>query len=513
MRVAALARSWFALSVLCLGVLAVYVSETSVAIALEDIAGTFGASMTATAWVATIYVLMVGTFVPLAPTIGERFGYKRTFLFAYALFIVGSATSGCAPNLPTLLIGRAIQGSGGSLLAPCVMRLVSSIVPEEKLDSAMGVIAACAGAGVAIGPTLAGYLLDTYNWHSIFWVNVLLGLIILPMGQMLLCETDQIRQITFDWWGFVLIAVTSSSLLLALANGNAAWNTGGWTSPFILTAFGVFIASGSFLLLREQTFSAPAIHLRLMKSPSFFLPSISIFVVGFGLLGTGFILPIFMQKYLGYSKLTSGLTFGPGGIAMFFISFYIARICRRIGAFVCLVPGFLITCLAYWIGMKISLQSDCFTMTLISLFRGVGMGLLISPLVTLSVNSLPLEERGYGAALIMFMYQLGMSVGVALFQTITVRRTIFHTAILSQSTNPDSARYEQVFSRIRDAIVERGSAMPGFIDGQSQTLIANHLQKVAMAAAVCDVITIALWFTLGVTGMLILYKAYEKLVK
>jgi len=493
--------------------MAVYVSETSVAIALEDIAGTFGASMTATAWVATIYVLMVGTFVPLAPTIGERFGYKKTFLFAYALFVIGSAISGFSSDLLVLLIGRSIQGAGGSLLAPCVMRLAASIFPKEKLDSAMGAIAACAGAGVAIGPTLAGYLLDNYNWHSIFWVNVLLGLIILPMGQMLLEEAGRPKEMTFDWWGFLLIAVTSSSLLIALANGNAAWNTGGWTSPFMLVTFSIFVASFAFLILRERTFCAPAMHLGIFKSPDFFMPSICIFVVGFGLLGTGFILPIFMQKYLGYSKLSSGLTFGPGGVAMFFISLYIARICRRLGAFTCLIPGFLITCFAYWIGMKISLQSDFFTMTLISLFRGIGMGLLLTPLITLSINSLSIEERGYGAAMMMFMYQLGMSVGVALFQTIIIRRTIFHTAILSQAANPESACFQKVYGGIRDAIVQRGSAIPGFIDGQAKTLIANHLKNVAMAAAVCDVITIAFWFTLGVTALLIIYKVCEKLVK
>lgn len=506
------ARSYLGLSVFCVAVLAIYVSETSVAIALEDISGTFGASISATAWVATIYVLMVGTFVPLAPTIGEWLGYKRLFMWAYCLFAVGSIISGLSVNLGMLLLGRSIQGMGGSCIAPCVMRLTARIFPKEKIDSAMGMIAGCAGAGIAVGPTLAGFLLDNFNWHSIFWVNVFLGVLILPLAHYLLQESEKPCSVVFDWIGILLIAMTSSGLLLALANGNAAWNTNGWTSTFILSCFAVFGLGLVALLIREKTFAFPAIKLDLFKSANFVIPCICIFIVGFGLLGTGFILPIFMQKYLGYSKLNSGLTFGPGGVLMFFISVYIARIARRLGPFVPLVPGLLITCCSYWIGSTLSLQSTFLTMTLISLCRGAGMGLMISPLLAISVNSLPEKMRGYGAAMIMFMYQLGMSVGVALFETIILRRTIFHTAILSQAVNPNSAKYVEVASGVRDAIIRRGSAMPDLLEGQTQTLIAKHLERVAYAGAVCDVIYLALLFTLGVTVLLVLYKTGEKLL-
>lgn len=504
-------RAYIALSVFCLAVSAIYISETSVAIALEDIAGNFGASMTATAWVATIYVLMVGTFVPIAPTVGERIGYKRTFLVAYILFSLGSIISGCSPNLSILLLGRMVQGIGGSLVAPASMRLVGGIFPKELLPKATGVMAGCAGAGLAIGPALAGFLLDNFNWHSIFWVNVLLGFIIVPAAYFLIDESHKPYPVTFDWWGIALIATTSSSILLALANGNAAWNTGGWSSPFILSMFGCFIVSLTLLIIRELRFKAPAILLSLFKEMNYSIAGFCILVVGFGMLGAGFILPVFMQKYLGYTKFNSGITFGPGGICQFFIAMHVAQITKRFGIFTPLIPGFFITCISFWVAAELSLQSSFFMLTLISLFRGIGLGLIITPLFSLAASSIPTDKLAYGTAAFYYLYQFGMSVGVALFETLMIRRTIFHTAVLAEAVDPKSPRYMEVFHRINTSITERGTAMPSIQEGQAHTIIQGHLKKVAYAASVGDVMLIAFWLTLASAILLLLYKLISHL--
>lgn len=507
----ATAKSWFGLVVLCLAGLAIYVSETSVAVALPDMMGDLGVSITAIAWVATTYVLMVGIFVPLAPTFGERFGYKRMFMAAFTLFAVGSFIAWLSSSYGVLIAGRVVQGIGGCFIGPSLMKIASSIFSGKDLNIALSMVTGSVGAGTALGPALGGYLIETFSWNALFGVNVFIALLIIPLAYLLVDEPGETRRVKFDISGTFLIVIASSSLLLALANGNAAWNTDGWGSYFILGSFAISILSFTFFVLWELHAKNPLILLDLFKSVNFLLPAVCIFVLGFGFLGTQFMFPVYMENYLNFTRLKSGMTFVPSGVGMMITSVIIGRFLDKTGAIIPVICGLFLISVSYSFGPYLSLQTSQSYLIGMLIFRGIGLGLSISPIINLGVSSFKIEWRGYATSGMLFFYLLGSSCGVAAFETMLIKRTIFHSAVLSESTHKSSSKYQEISRNLKAHIQRKGSNQPYYADAQSDKLIANHLYRVSYVAAIDDVMFIVFWVTLGSTGSLGVYEALRRI--
>ena len=505
------AKSWLGLVVLCLAGLAIYVSETSVAVALPDMMGDLGVSLTAIAWVATTYVLMVGVFVPLAPTFGERFGYKKMFLVAFTLFALGSFIAWLSSSYGVLIAGRVVQGIGGCFIGPSLMKIAASIFTGKDLNIALSLVTGSVGAGTALGPALGGYLIETFSWNALFGVNIFIALLIIPLAYLLIDEPGKTSHIKFDIPGTCLIVVASSSLLLALANGNAGWNTDGWSSYFILGSFAVCILSFTFFVLWERHVERPLILLELFKSVNFLLPAICIFVLGFGFLGTQFMFPVYMENYLNFTRLKSGMTFVPSGVGMMVISVIIGRILDKTGAIIPVIIGFLCISISYSFGPYLSLQTDQSYLITMLIFRGLGLGLCISPVINLGVSSFKIEWRGYATSGMLFFYLLGSSCGVAAFETLLIKRTTFHSAILSESAHKASSKYQEVSKGLQTYIRKKGSHQPFYLEAQSDKLIANHLHRVSYVAAVNGVMFVVFWVTLSSTASLAIYEALRRM--
>lgn len=209
-------------------------------------------------------------------------------------------------NENALIIFRVVQGIGAGLMMPVGMAIVMREFPPERRGIALGFWSIAAAASVSLGPTLGGYLINNFAWHSIFDVNIPVGIIGIFATIIIQREYKTASNRTFDLIGFISMSIFLSALLIALSDGNAQWNTGGWTSPFIVICFTIsFIGFVAFMIAELNT-KHPLIDLSLLKNFNFAMANIVLFIFGMGMFGSTFLLPLYLQNGLGYTAFQAG---------------------------------------------------------------------------------------------------------------------------------------------------------------------------------------------------------------
>ncbi|MDR3628200.1 MAG: DHA2 family efflux MFS transporter permease subunit, partial [Ignavibacteriaceae bacterium] len=269
---------WWVLANVMIGTFMAVLDATIVDVALPKIMSTFGIDIDTVKWVATAYLLVLAVMLPTSGWIADRFGYKKTYTAALGLFTLGSLLCSLSWNETALIMFRVVQGMGAGLLMPVGMAIVTREFPPEKRGVALGFWSVAAAASVSLGPTIGGYLIDNFAWHSIYDVNVPIGIIGVFATIVIQREYQSQKVHHFDFIGFVSLAVFLTSLLLALSDGNADWNTGGWTSNFILTCFLLAFVSFVVFLIVELNIKEPLVQIRLLKNFNFGMANLVLFI-------------------------------------------------------------------------------------------------------------------------------------------------------------------------------------------------------------------------------------------
>jgi len=215
--------------------------STIVNVALNKLTVAFGVSTDVTEWVLTAYMLAFGVMLPASGWLADHLGYKSTFLGGVFLFTAGSFLCSMSWSMSSLIFFRVVQSLGAGIIMPVGMALITREFPPAKRGVALGFWSISSAASASLGPTIGGYLIDNYSWHTIFDVNVPIGALALLAGFIVLREHKSEHTRSFDVLGLIAMAVFLCGLNLALADGNAAWNTDGWTSTFILGCFGASV--------------------------------------------------------------------------------------------------------------------------------------------------------------------------------------------------------------------------------------------------------------------------------
>ncbi|MFA6542206.1 MAG: DHA2 family efflux MFS transporter permease subunit, partial [Bacteroidota bacterium] len=306
-------RWWVLLNVM-IGTFMAVLDSTIVNVSLPKIMATFGTSVDKAEWILTGYLLVFAVMLPSSGWIADHFGYKRTYIFSFGLFTFGSFLCGLAWDENALIFFRIIQGIGGGLLMPIGMAIILREFPVEQRGTALGFWGISAAASVSFGPLAGGYLVDNFSWHAIFDVNVPIGIVGVLATFLIQREYKTEKARGFDFVGFASVTVFLVAILLALSDGNASWNDGGWTSPFILWCFAISAASFTVFLITEFTVEHPLIDLQLFKYFNYSMANIVLFVFGFAIFGSTFLLPLYLQNSMGYSATQVGMMFLPSGI-------------------------------------------------------------------------------------------------------------------------------------------------------------------------------------------------------
>ena len=419
------------------------VDTTIVNVAITDMKGNLGVTTSQIGWVITAYAIGNVIVVPMTSWLSQQFGRRNYFAASIMLFTLCSFLCGNATGLNELILFRFLQGVGGGALLVTSQTIITESYPLEKRGMAQAIY----GMGVIIGPTLGpplgGWIIDNVQggWPYIFYINIPLGIIATLLTLQFVRSpryAAKSKAKDIDWLGIALLAIFVGSLQYILEKGHEEdWFAS--STIIILTVVAIF--GCFFFIWRELTYRNPIVNLRVLKNGNLRVGTILSFILGFGLYGSTFIIPLYTQANLGWTATQAGLLMVPSALTTAFMMPIIGRLLQSgarhqlLGA----IGMFMFFVFCIW-GMKI-LTPDTSDANFfwVLIFRGAAMGLLFIPITTLSLSTLAGKEIGEGAAFTGMMRQLGGSFGIALITTFMAQQTMVHRANLVSNldvTNP-----------------------------------------------------------------------------
>ena len=501
---------WWVLANIMIGTAMVVIDASIVNVALPKIMAAFGISIDTAEWVLNAYLIAFSVMLPTAAWFADRFGYKAMYSFALAIFTVGSFLCAIAWNENMLIIFRAIQGMGGGFLMPVGMAIVLREFPVEQRGTAIGFWSVAAAGSVSLGPLLGGYLVDRFDWSSIFFINVPLGILGIIATLMILKSHRASKSHGFDFIGFISMTAFMVSLLLALADGNAAWNTGGWASKFILTNFAIAFVGLVVFLIREFTAKHPLIDVKLFKSFNYSMSNLVRFIFGLSVFGSIFLLPLYLQTSLDYTPYQAGAVYLPMGIIQGIAGPVSGILTDKVNPKLIALAGILLLGWSWYLNGFLSLYSMHSQIMFPIYLRGLGMGLMFTPLTALGLKDIKAKDMGQASGLFNVIRQVGGSFGVALIGTILTERTFFHRAIDGQVVSKYSPVYQHVVDGLRNFVTYRVAGPVSIETERAKALIISNLSKQAIIQATDDTFLFACAIMLLCVIPIILLKRPKK---
>lgn|ERR1017187_550873 len=434
------------------------VDTTIVNVALPDMKGNLGATLTEIGWVITAYAIGNVIIVPMTSWLSQQFGRRNYFAASIIIFTTFSFLCGNATGIWELVIFRFLQGVGGGALLVTSQTIITESYPIEKRGMAQAIY----GLGVIIGPTLGpplgGYIVDHYSWPYIFYINIPIG-IVATLLTLQFIKSPRFKEKTLrkhiDFLGIVLLAVAVGSLQYVLEKGH----DDDWFNDSIITTLAVTSVLGFFFFIwRELTYKNPIVELRVLKNGNLRVGTIMSFLLGFGLYGSTFIIPLYTQTTLGWTAQQAGMLLIPSGIATAFMMPLIGRLLQSGVKQQYLVAGGLITFFLYslWAYKILTPDTGADAFWWLLLVRGMGLGLLFIPITTLALSTLHGQQIGQGAAFTGMMRQLGGSFGVAIITTFLSRQNMAHRYALVSHLNSNDPVVEQRVSMMQRSFIGKG---------------------------------------------------------
>ncbi|HUD09740.1 MAG TPA: MDR family MFS transporter [Patescibacteria group bacterium] len=390
---------------------------TVVNLALPKMISDFGITISEASWISTAYIIANAIFVPIFGKLGDLIGRKPLYLFGIIGFIISSVFAGLSANLPQMIIFRILQAITVSIDYPLALSIIAyTFQDRQKRAQAMGLWSAVFGVAAVFGPLLGGPLIDNFSWRSVFYINVPIGILGAFMAWKYIQEpVKKIRGIkNFDIWGSLLLGAALGTLVLVLDQGQS-W---GWLSINSITAYVVTAVSLVAFILVEQRQKEPVVDLKFFKIPEFAISLLVSFITFMGMIGGLFLLPIFVQNYLGYSVTKTGYLFLPMAVGMMIGAQSGARLSARFS------PRYVVCAGLAWSAFILFLFSGIdltWTFThfaiLLSLFA-LGLGLTFAPITNAAISTVPLHEVGVASSILALVRNISGAFGVAIFATI-----------------------------------------------------------------------------------------------
>jgi MFS transporter, DHA2 family, multidrug resistance protein len=499
------AYKWWVLINVMIGTFMAVLDATIVNVALPKMMASFGVDVDKAEWVITVYMLVFAVMLPTSGWVADHLGYKKTYFSALFLFTFGSFLCGLAWNEDVLIAFRVVQAVGAGFLMPVGMAIVIREFPLRQRGMALGFWAIAAAASVSLGPLIGGYLVDNISWNAIFDVNVPVGLLGLFATLIIQQEYKTEETRSFDVLGFLSMSVALVALLLALSDGNAAWNTGGWSSPFILGCFAVSAVSFTIFFMVELTIEHPMIELSLFKNFNFAVTNGILFIFGLGMFGSTFLLPLYLQNSMGYTALQTGAMFLPVGILQAIFSPIAGYLSDKVNPKIPAMIGILLLGISLYLNGWLSLYSEHIQLMVPLYLRGAAMGLLFTPLTTLAQSEIPRHKIAQSSGLFNVIRQLGGSFGVAMMGALLTRRILYHAATYGQMTDIHSPNAQAVAAHMMQFSHTVLGNSQGYSAMQAKALVLSHVMQQAFVRAVSDDFLVAAAITIvGVLPILFL---------
>ena len=421
--------------VVVLGTIMAILDTTIVAVALRTLGTDFGVGVSSIQWVTTGYLLALAMVIPISGWAVHRLGPKTVWISAVTLFILGSMACGFAWSATSLICFRLLQGAGGGMIMPVGQSLMATAAGPKQMGRVMGIFGVPTLLGPILGPVIGGLIIANVSWRWIFFVNLPIGIIAVILAARLLPRDHRDREHRFDAWGFAFLSPALALLVYAMSE---VGREGGFHSPrtIWLTVIGLML--GLAFVWRSLRAPEPIVDLRLFKSRTFTVSTISIFVTGITLYGVIFLLPLYYQIVRGQSAVVAGLMMAPQGIGAAIVMKRAGVIADERGPISIVPLGMLLLAVGTFAYTMVSPTTNLWWLGISLFVRGIGLGLGMMPVFAASYRGLLPAQVPRASTTTNIVRQVGGSIGTALYAVVLERaiQSRFHGTTGSLSAIP-----------------------------------------------------------------------------
>ncbi|MFA6056872.1 MAG: DHA2 family efflux MFS transporter permease subunit [Taibaiella sp.] len=488
------------------------VDTTIVNVALNDMKGNLGATLSEIGWVITAYAIGNVIVVPMTSWLSQQFGRRNYFAASIMLFTVCSFLCGNANTMWELILFRFLQGVGGGALLVTSQTIITESWPPEK----RGMSQAIYGLGVIIGPTLGpplgGYIVEHYSWPYIFYINIPIGIVAFMLTLQFVKSPkygEKRAANEIDWWGIAFLALAVGSLQYVLERGQEDdWFNSREITILIITA----VLGFYFFIWRELTYKNPIVELRVLKNGNLRIGTILSFIMGFGLYGSTFVVPLYLQNSLGWNAQQAGMIMIPAALMTAFMMPIVGMLIQK-GVkpqYLAALGMFLFFVYSFWGHQILTPDTSGNTFFWMLMMRGLALSMLFIPVSTMSLSTLKGQQIGQGAAFTGMMRQLGGSFGIALITTFMSIGNATHRSDLLRNITPDNAVFVQKYNGMVAQFMSAGMS-PNTASAAAYKMIDGSVMRQAAVLTYMDVfLYIGIMFLVCVPFILMIRSGKEK---
>jgi len=494
------AYKWLATGSIMVATISVVLSATIVNVAIPAVMGAFGISGVQAQWISTGFLAAMTATMLLADWANRAFGMRLTMSAAMGVFLAGSILGGLAPNESVLTLARVVQGSAAGIVQPLAMIMLFKVFPPDKRGAAMGIYGVGVVLAPALGPWIGGVLMDAFDWRFVFYMGLPFAGIAIVLANIFLPGREESGPIpAFDFVGVAILSVFLAVLLSTLSNAQRL----GWESNIILSGFTISVASAIAFVTWELHTDKPMLDMRLFANFAFSSASIIAFIMGAGLFGSTYLLPVFVQQIQGMTPTQAGLLLMPSGFAMLLVFPVAGALSDRVAAPIMIGIGMLVFAWASWLMTEVNVHTAFWTLAFLTILSRVGLGLVFPAISSGALKVLPPHLLGQGSGASNFVRQLGGAFGVNLLSVFIERRTIMHADAFAATQTSDNATTMELLREVAGLLHTTGlpdsQLMPAAASFLGQTVMIQSSNAAFQDGffVVCGIFLLALiptWF-------------------
>jgi EmrB/QacA subfamily drug resistance transporter len=411
-----------------MGVVSMVLAMTTVNVAVPDVMGAFGIGQDQAQWMSSAYMATMTAGMLINAWLTGILGERRTFVGSLFFFSVGALMGGAAPTEDTLIFARVLQGFSAGIAQPLVMATIFTVFPADRRGMAMGVFGLGVVFAPAIGPTLGGLMIEYFSWRYVFFISLPFCVIAAAMGLMFMPTRPIPRQFPpFDWLGFALLCTGLFGLMTGIADGQRE----GWNSDTIVARLAIGAAAGVAFILWELATPRALLDIRIFANVEFSAAALIALIFGAGMMGSTYIIPVFVQTIIGFTPLQAGLMMMPAGIMLAFIFPLAGRLSDAMPGATMIIGGLLLFALGFVWMTAADVDTTFWTLVGMVMLSRLGLGFINPSLNASSLKALPADKVRQGAGVANFMRQLGGAFGINLMVAFFEVRTRFHADALT----------------------------------------------------------------------------------
>ena len=468
------ANRWKALLFIGISLIVISLDNTVLNVALPSISRTLGASQSDLQWIVDAYILVFAALLLTMGALGDRFGRKKALQFGMVMFGLGSLAAALSHSTLMLIASRAFLGIGGATIMPATLSIISATFPSKERPQAIGIWAAIFGLGVGIGPVVGGWLLQRFEWNSVFLINLPIVVIALIGGYLFITDSKDPHAPKADLPGVLLSITGLFSLIYAIIEAGMH----GWTEQNVLVAFGAAFVLLSVFAWWEWRSPNAMLPMHFFKNMSFTAANAALALVTFSLMGSMFFMSQYFQSVQGVPTFEAGLRVLPTALTLTVVAALSSRVTARLGTKVSVALGILIAGLGlFYMSRVFQIDTPYYLIAIGQVLFGIGMGIAMAPATNSIMGSVPVSKAGIGSAMNDTTRQLGGALGVA------VLGTIMSQAYLSgvETLRPV---IDNLLSRVPAAFAEQAQQIwPAITSSiQGAHIVADRMSQVPLIA-------------------------------